>query len=117
MLGYFYSGNSLYQVISGTYVSSSPCLYTHFPCTYVAFSAKYFKLNCKYPHFPWPSLLGAAVFTLLTPSISCVYSYTFLPISSSVYFSAQIDCLWMALLNSGVLRVKFDYLYTLEIGI
>ena len=73
-----------YQVPTSQLDNSTPCLYTHFACTYLAISAQRFKLNCKHSHFPGPSLLDAGVFALLTPSISCVYSYTFLAISQSV---------------------------------
>ena len=73
-----------YQVPKSQLDNSTPCLYTHFACTYLAISAQRFKLNCKHSHFPGPSLLGGGVFTLLTPSISCVYSYTFLAVSWSV---------------------------------
>ena len=70
-----------YQVPTFQLDNLTPCLYTHFTCTYIAISTQRFKLNCKYAHFPGPSLLHVSVFTLLTPSNSCVYSYIFLPIS------------------------------------
>ena len=62
----------------------TPCLYAHFARAYVAISAQRFKLNFKYAHFPELLLLCVGIFMLLTPSIMCVCSYTFLPISLNV---------------------------------
>ena len=73
-----------YQVPKSQLDNSTLCLYTHFACTYLAIFSSTFQVKLQTFPFSGPSLLGAGVFTLLTPSISCAYSYTFLAISWSV---------------------------------
>ena len=71
-----------YQVPMSVSNKQLDTLSVHTLCLYLRshFSSA-FMLNL---HFPGASLLRAGVSTLLTPSISCAYCHTFLPISLSV---------------------------------